>query len=297
MKKYIIINADDFGLSRGTNEAIKKAHKEGILTSASLFATTPGFEDALKAIKECPKLGVGVHLSLTWGKSVLPLSEVPDLVDKDGYFYPSYTRLILKSILKKNFIKQIEKEFCAQIAKVVSTGIIVDHINSQHHVHMIPKIFPVVIKIAQEYKIKFIRIPNERFFFAPFFPEFISPFIDTNFIKFILMKTFSVGKINKSSSMFYGLLYTTKMNQKILKRILSKVEVGVTEIFLHPAEFRLSKSGNLFDFERQKALKFMKDKGREVELKTLLDLALKKLIEKEDIVLTNYRALANIIKL
>jgi predicted glycoside hydrolase/deacetylase ChbG (UPF0249 family) len=289
MKRYLVINADDFGLSQGTNRAIKKVHEKGVLTSASLLATTPGFEDSLKIVKDCPKLGVGVHFSLTWGRSVLPASEVPDLVDQDRYFYPGYARLILKSILIKNFIQQVEKEFLAQIGKVVAAGVVVDHLDSQEHVHMIPKIFPVVLKIAKKYQIKFIRVPHEKFFLTAYFSAI-------NLLKLMLMKMFSWRRRQISRSRFYGLLYTNKMNGVVLKRILAKVEKGITEVLLHPGYFSLSKTDEMFDFTKQKALRFMKDEGRKMELRTLLDSSIKKLIKKRRIVLTNYRELTKIIK-
>ena len=81
----LIINSDDFGYSRAINHAIIDTHQEGILTSTTLMTNTPGFEHAIKLAKENPKLGVGVHLVLTFLK---PLSQdVPSLVDEKGDFY------------------------------------------------------------------------------------------------------------------------------------------------------------------------------------------------------------------
>ncbi|MBC8231137.1 alpha-L-rhamnosidase N-terminal domain-containing protein, partial [bacterium] len=94
MMKKVIINADDLGISKGTNQAIMKDFREGILTSASLMANMPGYEDAVgKVIPNNPGLGIGIHLSLTIGKSVLDKSKIPLLVDESGYFKNSFFKL------------------------------------------------------------------------------------------------------------------------------------------------------------------------------------------------------------
>ena len=81
----VIFNADDFGYSKAINLGIIQAHKNGILSSATLMANMPGFEDAVKLAKENPELGVGVHLTLTCGYPVL--SDVPTLCQENGKFH------------------------------------------------------------------------------------------------------------------------------------------------------------------------------------------------------------------
>ena len=62
--KQLILNADDFGMTRGVNEGIIRAHRDGVLTSATLMANGAEFDDAVSRAKSNPKLGVGCHLSL-----------------------------------------------------------------------------------------------------------------------------------------------------------------------------------------------------------------------------------------
>lgn len=292
MKKFLIIHADDFGLSTGTNLGIIKAYKNGILTSTSLLATTPGFEMAVKLAKACPDLGVGVHLSLTSGKSVLNSNLVHKLVNQNGQFYPSFVRLLLKARTDRQFLYQIKSELNAQINKVITTGIKIDHINSERHVHMIPNIYPLVFELAQKNKIKYLRIPKENFHLVPSLPELINPFVDTNLLKFLLMRLFSINK--KSAGIkFFGIIYTTKTNSKVLKHTISLVKPGITEILLHPAKFKITKKEEFWlDFEKQKMLYFMKDKNRLAELSALTNKSIKKFILENNIVLTNYKKLS-----
>jgi len=296
LEKYVVINADDFGLCQGTNQAIKLAHQKGILTSASLLVTTPGYKNALRVIKQCPSLGLGIHLSLTWGKAILSKKVVPDLVDTEGYFYSSYARLILKTIFCQSYLQQVEKEFCAQIEEALEEGLVIDHINSQQHVHMVPGIFPIFLKVAKKYKIHFMRVPKEKYFSLFSFPELILPFYGTNFVKFSLMRLFSERKTIWGRSKFYGLLYTSKMNQKVFGQILSQIEVGITEILSHPGKPSFSKKEQLFDFKKQNMLDFINDLDRRVELETLLNSHLRKVIKEKRIVLSNYRELNCFVK-
>src|SRR5271169_5712936 len=82
--KQLILNADDFGLTRGVNQGIIRAHREGILTSATLMATGPAFSDAAELARANPTLGIGCHLVLTGGIAVSPARDIPSLVDRNG---------------------------------------------------------------------------------------------------------------------------------------------------------------------------------------------------------------------
>src|SRR5918999_6510924 len=85
--RQLVVNADDFGISRGVNRGIVEAHRSGLVTSASLMANLPSAEDALTRAAICPDLGLGLHLTLTAGRPLLPPAAVPTLVDPDGQFY------------------------------------------------------------------------------------------------------------------------------------------------------------------------------------------------------------------
>ncbi len=62
--KYLIVNADDFGASRGTNRGIIAAHRRGIVTSTSLLVNTPWSEAAAALGKTVPGLSIGLHIDL-----------------------------------------------------------------------------------------------------------------------------------------------------------------------------------------------------------------------------------------
>lgn len=143
----LIINSDDFGYSRGINHAVIDAHQEGILTSATLMANTPGFEHAVKLAKENPSLGVGVHLVLTFLEPLL--DDVPSLVDENGQFNrPS----IYRSGDAIADLDELYREWDAQIQKVLAAGIQPTHLDSHHHSHTFNEHhLQVFLELARKY--------------------------------------------------------------------------------------------------------------------------------------------------
>jgi chitin disaccharide deacetylase len=143
----LIVNADDFGYSRGINYGIIDAHKNGIVNSTTMMMNMPGVSHAVELAKQNPKLQVGIHLVLTCGKPVL--SDVPTLVDDNGAF-KRLTDFMSDSNLSLN---DLEREWTAQIERFLETGLIPSHFDSHHHVHGIPELRQVVQKLSQKYKL------------------------------------------------------------------------------------------------------------------------------------------------
>ena len=163
MNSKLVINADDFGLSEYFNRAVYAGFHSGLLSAASLCANGEAFDSAVNdVIPNCEGLSVGVHLNVMEGKS---LTNVPLLTQDDGTFQNGYISLILKSY-NKEFMAQLEQEFRAQIEKIQAV-VKVDHIDSHVHTHAIPNIFRLVAKLADEYKIPYIRTQYEKMYFVP----------------------------------------------------------------------------------------------------------------------------------
>src|SRR5215211_6942485 len=121
--RRLIVNADDFGISEEVNEAVIRAYKEGVLTSASLMVTGAAFESAVRLAKENPGLAVGIHLVTVMGRSVLPHKEVPSLVDESGDFSSKAAAAGLKYFFSPRARRELRKEVAAQFEKFHSTGL------------------------------------------------------------------------------------------------------------------------------------------------------------------------------
>src|SRR5438093_10845043 len=113
MAGALVVNADDLGVSRGATLGIVRAHEEGVVTRASLAATTPFYEHALTAcVRACPRLGVGLHFTLTSGRPVSPAARVPLLVDGQGRLKWRFVPLLRRAGLarRKDLLAQIDVE-------------------------------------------------------------------------------------------------------------------------------------------------------------------------------------------
>ncbi|MGG3470315.1 chitin disaccharide deacetylase [Neobacillus pocheonensis] len=173
----LIVNADDFGFSRGVNHGIVDSFLYGIVNSTTMMMNMDGTEHAIQLAKQFPDFRVGIHLVLTCGKPIL--DNVPSLVDDKGQF----TSL---SAFNPNDIslQELESEWTAQIDRFISSGLKPTHLDSHHHVHTLKELYPVVKKLSLKYDLPvrrngYISIPEVRFFtdvsLSDFYGEGVRP--------------------------------------------------------------------------------------------------------------------------
>lgn len=289
--KRVIINADDFGLSRGINRGIIKAYQAGLLTSASLMVNMPAFEDAVGLLKENPGLKVGIHINIVRGKPILPSSKVKSLTSK-GYFLKNILKVIGAIYLRRIGLKELELECRAQIEKALNRDIAITHLDSEKHIHMIKPVFEVIVKIAKEYGISKIRYINGM----PYFYQNItnlSTILKGHFYKSLLLSLASIQnrsiirKYNlKTTNYFYGSFDVNGMTTPKYERILLGLKNGTTEIMCHPGYIDKEWEDYPLCLE-----KFYLNVNREKELNALIDPKLKELVRKSNIELISYNEL------
>ncbi len=157
----LIVNADDFGLTEAVNKGIVEAHVRGIVTSTTIMANGRAFDAAVSTSRRVPGLGIGVHLNLTAGEPVAPARNIPSLVDRHERLHWSPGRLLRALVARKVNLAEIETELRAQITKVFGAGIRPTHLDGHKHVHLLPGVSQIVIRVAQEFSITAIRCPRE----------------------------------------------------------------------------------------------------------------------------------------
>jgi predicted glycoside hydrolase/deacetylase ChbG (UPF0249 family) len=145
----IIINADDFGLTSGVNQAIIECHKAGSLSSTTLMVNTKATTEAAALAKAHPHLGVGLHFNLTLGTPICDPNEVPSLVNNKGQFF-SRTDFELRMLLGRLHKKEIQKELQAQFDCFMDMGLKMTHIDSHQHVHLFPSVFNEVASLSKQ---------------------------------------------------------------------------------------------------------------------------------------------------
>ena len=236
MKNKIIFNADDFGISLGVNEAIKKAYDEGILNAASLMVNQKYAIGAVELSKKMPNLDLGLHINLTNERPASDAAKLPLLTGKDGKFKNGFLKLFLLSLFKpKALRKEVGAEMEAQIVKAREMGVKLKHIDSHRHVHMIPLIFKIMLDLKEKYQIERIRVINESALMTMKTNKSFSFLFDGGLIKYFLLRFFSLLNGYQSKTYFYTMLYTCKLSEDHFEKVLVPCGYENVEIMIHPS--------------------------------------------------------------
>jgi predicted glycoside hydrolase/deacetylase ChbG (UPF0249 family) len=163
----IIINADDFGGSEELNLCVQKLHELGVLSSATLFANSPYFDNAIKIAKDLPELGIGVHLTLDGPHNVL--NNPSSIINPSTLQFYDQHQVVKKLKYFGFYSKDIYKEYKAQIQKIMDHGIKITHIDHHHHLHLYFQSLIQVIRVAQKFKIGGVR---SQIMLMPYHTEF-----------------------------------------------------------------------------------------------------------------------------
>ncbi len=288
--KRVIISADDFGYSESVNQAIILAHQDGILTSAGLMVTGEACDSAVQLAKENPKLAVGLHVVLICGKSVLPHSEIPDLVNEDRNFSNSPSLAGLQYYFDGKSRKQLEKEIRAQFLKFQETGLSCSHVDSHLHQHINPAVFDILLKVAKEFGINTIRIPEDDISLSlevdksHYFRKRTHHFIFRRLSRHAKEKAKRHGV--KFVNRVYGLFQTGDMNWEYTEHLIRNLPEGISEIYYHP-DFESWYDSN----QDHRVLAGVASFKFNQELETLLNHKIRELISQDGIKLTNFKDL------
>jgi predicted glycoside hydrolase/deacetylase ChbG (UPF0249 family) len=293
MDRYLIVNADDLGISQGTNLAIERAFREGIVTSASLMANMAALDHAVdQVVARNPGLGIGLHLCLTSGRPVLPAGEVPLLVGPDGMFCHGFLGLMrLRRAQGDEAVEQMTCELEAQAARLDGRGIAVDHVNGHQHIHMIPAIFPVAARLARERKAA-LRIPDAGRP-GPRLPIIrrLQASMGSGLLKVAILSTLTrwsrrQGESFVSADHCLGVAQSGGMTLSILRDLLQGLPPGVTEIFVHPGQpDAVDPAPVCSALDRE----FLRSGRRAVELEAVLGMGLREMLSRQGVAVTSFR--------
>jgi len=159
--RNLIVNADDLGWTEGVNRGIAQAHRNGIVTSASLLANGAAFASGVELARSTPGLGIGVHLNLSDGAPIAEAESVSSLVNDAGAFEGGPETLLLRIAKRGVTLREVEQEWDAQIEKVKAAGIQPTHLDGHKHVHMLPGLFEIALRLAKRHSIGAIRVAHE----------------------------------------------------------------------------------------------------------------------------------------
>ncbi len=160
----IIVNADDLGISTQANDAIADLMSRGMVTSSTMMANGPKFDEAVDRIAPFTNASFGVHLNLTTFRPLTTHRDLEVIVDDTGTFAGNVREVAFTRSLRR----AIFGEWCAQIEKVRERGVNVSHLDSHHHVHTIPLLFLTLRRVQQHFGIRGIRISKNVY--SPCYP-------------------------------------------------------------------------------------------------------------------------------
>lgn len=146
MSRLLIVNADDLGRTEGINRGIFEAHERGVVSSATMMVGFPAARSAAAALAEHPRLGVGLHVTLTGAVPTLPPREIPSLVDAKGQLarHPDALGAIVPREVRAEIRHQLE------LFRRM-TGRLPTHLDSHHHSHRHPAVLDALIQVAREH--------------------------------------------------------------------------------------------------------------------------------------------------
>jgi chitin disaccharide deacetylase len=269
--KSLIVNADDLGWTEGVNRGIADAHRNGIVTSASLLANGRAFASGVEVARSTPGLGVGVHLNLSDGAPVAARELVTSLLNDAGEFEGGPEGLLLRIASRGLTLREVEMEWEAQIEKVRDAGIQPTHLDGHKHVHMLPGLFELALRLAKRYAIGAIRVAHEASSLRVALSTgeelhtaaVLKQGVQARGLKLLARDAREQAERAgiSTAAYFCGIAQTGEMTKHGVAQLLRSLPDGSTELMCHPgyADEELQNTATRLQSSRQTELEILTD--------------------------------------
>ena len=237
--RRLIVNADDFGRSHSVNEAVVRAHREGILTTASLMVNEAAGNEAVALARENPKLGVGLHLTLLCGKSTLPPERIPGLVNAQGEFGNRPIDVGMSYFFKHDLREQLRAEIHAQFEKFRATGLPLDHVNGHLHLHLHPTVFRILMEDAAPLGIRHLRLTRDSLSRSRRMTRGHWFYRLSHAAIYEWLSRRARGPLQqrgiRHAQITFGLLQNARVDEEYILKLLPELPPGDSELYSHPS--------------------------------------------------------------
>ena len=238
-RRRLIVNADDFGRSKSINDAVIRAHREGILTTASLMVNEVACDEAVALAKQHPNLGVGLHLTLLCGHSALPRETIPGLVNDSSEFTNSPVGAGMKYFFCRELRSQLAAELAAQFARFQGTGLKLDHINGHLHMHLHPIVFSILMEHASDWGIRHLRLTKDPFWLNAKLTNGAWLYRASHAVIYHALSARSRAALTRRGIKFtpfvFGLLQNGRVSEPFITELLPRLPGGESELYSHPS--------------------------------------------------------------
>ena len=237
--RRLIVNADDFGRSRSINEAVIRAHREGILTTASLMVNEPSCAEAVTLAKQNPRLGVGLHLTLLMGRAALPPEKIPGLVNAQGEFSNSPVGVGFRYFFQRGLREQLRAELHAQFQAFRATGLTLDHVNGHLHMHLHPVVFRILMEDAEALGIRHLRLTRDCFDRSRRMASGRWLYRASHALIYEGLSSRAREPLRqrdiRHAQITFGLLQDSHMDEEYILKLVPELPSGDSELYSHPS--------------------------------------------------------------
>ena len=269
--KRLLLSADDFGLSPAVNEGVERAHRDGLLSTASLMVAGAAADDAVARARRLPGLRVGLHVVAVEGPSVLPPAEIPLLVGADGWFPSDQLRLGLRYAVRPAVRRQLAREIGAQFDAFAATGLRLDHATAHKHMHLHPTVGALLIAAGRRHGLPALRVPCEP---ALDRADPIGARAMRRWTGLLRRQARAAGiAVNRRC---FGIAWSGHMTAERVRSLVPRLPDGLSEIYFHPAVHPTTGRDALLD-------RLMPGYEHAAELDALCDPALPELLRAADV--------------
>jgi len=260
MSKNLIINADDYGITSEVSRGIRLAYTSGVLTSTTVMAIGLSCEEDLQLLqKECPAMGVGVHLTLTTFKPISKINEVASLINDKGNFYRLNE---LKTAVQNISPEELYNEWVLQVDKIISFGLNIDHLDSHHNAaYLSTTTFEVFKAIAKQFSLP-VRLP-------------MSP-VGNLALETSAKASLDAAAVKSPDQLNFDFAEAADKRASLVN-LLEKLNPGTTEVLCHPG---------FIDKELRSISSLLEP--RQLEIEALCAPEIRQVIQKQQIELTTY---------
>lgn len=236
----LIVNADDFGRCAEINRAVVRAHRQGVLSSASLMVAGAAADEAIELARQNPRLAVGLHVVAVDGPAVLPPDRIERLVDADGRFPDAPVRLGLQYAFNRRSRLELAAEITAQFERFAATGLPLSHVDSHQHMHMHPVVFDLVLQRARQFGAGGIRVVRDNLGLSlrcdrgPALSKLVSTMIFGLLARRCRRRCRGSGLTWAHRT--YGFLHSGRMSRSYVLSVLQRMNDIDAEMYFHPTD-------------------------------------------------------------
>jgi predicted glycoside hydrolase/deacetylase ChbG (UPF0249 family) len=230
----LVVNADDFGMTMEISRGIVKAHQAGIVTSTSLLGNCGDLDAARALLADVPELGVGVHLALIGGTPVSDPRALASLTDPSGAFLPRSSDFFARWMKGQLVAAEIERELDAQIERVRAAGVVIDHLDTHHHLGFLPIVGKAMEAAARRHGIAGIRTLFEK----PTLSWVTEPArgLEAGLLTGLgWLSRRSMGML-RHGPQSWGYVESGRLDEIRILEIIGRVGAGAHELICHPSE-------------------------------------------------------------